>query len=497
MTTIQRKTAVVSIALIFTLLFFNTQTGINLLLFEVGALLLLRREIMQLAGQKFTRLILILWSLTAITSFVVHSAFAIFIHIMMSLLLFGLLNYTQAKNIITPLAAGFSNLFHAPKLWVNEKKNLSQKRKLPSLIIFIIPTVIIVAFLIIYSFANKIFGDLVATVITNTILNIARIVEHMNIELVFTVITGIVTGSMLIYRHRNETLANLDNKEEILRRKRRKRNFNIFHPKGLQHEYIAGVFLLFSLNVMISILNVIDITQVWFGFQWKGEDFASMVHEGTALLILAVVASMAVVLYFFRRNQNFYGKQLLRSLALIWIIQNAVLAVSVMMRNLHYVNLFSLSHKRIGVFIFLLVVFIGLITVWIKIRSKKTGWYLFRINSLQVVIILCVFTTFHWDKLIARFNFSRGSESFVYLSHMAALSDAALPYLDKQLEELELMSNEQFNNFNFREHGITPAEYVLVIAQRKEAFLEDYKKQDIRSWNVQDYLTYRHLIQHE
>jgi hypothetical protein len=495
MTTIQRKTAVGLIALIFTLLFFNQKTGLNLLLFEGGSLIMLRKEVHSFTRQKFGRLIVALWTITAATSFIVHSPFAIVVHVLMSLILIGSLNYEQVKNVITPIGTGIINLYHAPQQWIKERKDKSHKTKLPSLFIFVIPVVVIFAFLIIYSFANKIFGDLITTAITTTFDNLGHILEHMNSALIFTIVLGIVVGSALVYRHRSASLSQLDQLNETLERQRINRKNSFFHPLGLQHEYIAGIFLLISLNVLITILNIIDITHVWFGFHWKGEDFASMVHEGTALLIIAVLASIGVVLYYFRNNQNFYDKPLLRVLALIWILQNGVLAISVMMRNAHYVDLFSLSHKRIGVFIFLLMVFIGLITVWFKIKSKKTAWFLFKTNSLQVVIILCAFTTFHWDKLIARYNFSRGSASFVYLSHLAQLDDAALPYLEKSLAELEQLSYEQYNNFNFREKGLTPIEYYSAIATKKLMFIEVYKQRDWRSWNIQNYITFKKLNQ--
>jgi hypothetical protein len=177
----------------------------------------------------------------------------------------------------------------------------------------------------------------------------------------------------------------------------------------------------------------------------------------------------------------------------MWIAQNAVLAVSVCIRNYHYVDTFSLSHKRIGVFIFLIIVLIGLITVWIKVFRTKSSWYLFKTNAMQASVVLVAFSVFNWDTFIARYNFGRGSDSFIYLQHMASLDDSALPYLIKDPQMLEQLSYEQYNKFSFREKGLTPEEYVETVRLKKERFITEYAHRSILSWNLSDYLSFKKI----
>ena len=77
-----------------------------------------------------------------------------------------------------------------------------------------------------------------------------------------------------------------------------------------------------------------------------------------------ILISIIISLYLFRGNQNFYKKSvLLKKLALAWLAQNVILAFSVGIRNVHYIEHYALAHKRIGVFFFLLATIIGLALV--------------------------------------------------------------------------------------------------------------------------------------
>ena len=98
-------------------------------------------------------------------------------------------------------------------------------------------------------------------------------------------------------------------------------------------------------------VNIIDIDWVWLNFEYEGEiNLTQFVHEGTYLLILSILISMGIILYFFRKNLNFYpGKQKLQIITYIWIAQNAVLAVSVAARNKHYTHHSGHANTRIAV----------------------------------------------------------------------------------------------------------------------------------------------------
>jgi hypothetical protein len=233
----------------------------------------------------------------------------------------------------------------------------------------------------------------------------------------------------------------------------------------------------------------------WFNFEWEGQYLKQFVHEGTYLLILSIIISIILVLYYFRGNLNFYRKnKLLKYLSYIWLIQNAILAISVAIRNFWYINYFALAYKRIGVIIFLALTIYGLYTVVVKVWKRKSAFYLFKVNSFALLIVLVVSSVFNWDVIIARYNFKNSDKSFLHLDYMATLSDRALPYLDKSLYDLMVIDQLQKEKFPFEEKFLTPEEYHVIIEDRKKEFKNKWGEKGFLSWNYQEYLAYRKLF---
>ena len=86
---------------------------------------------------------------------------------------------------------------------------------------------------------------------------------------------------------------------------------------------------------------------------------------------------------------------------------------------------------------FLLMVLVGLITVFLKIWSRKTNYFLFRVNAWAGVVALVLATTVHWDEFIAGYNLKRKDTVELDVSFLLSLSDKALPLLDTNIVALQ------------------------------------------------------------
>ena len=191
---------------------------------------------------------------------------------------------------------------------------------------------------------------------------------------------------------------------------------------------------------------------------------------------------------------NFYpGNRLLKRLSYAWIIQNMILAISVGFRVYWYIYYFALAYLRIGVIIFLVITVIGLITILIKVRSGKSFFYLFRVNTLSIFIVLTLSSLVNWDNVIAKYNFSHFERSFVHLDWLCTLSDKALPILDKSPEFLSQVKQTQDVRFSFEMKYMEPKMYRNIIQLRKKMFLEDMEKRSFLSWNLADAMAERKL----
>jgi hypothetical protein len=197
---------------------------------------------------------------------------------------------------------------------------------------------------------------------------------------------------------------------------------------------------------------------------------------------------MFVLLFFFRGNLNFYKRnKWLRYGAYGWIAQNAILVISVLLRDYYYITHMGLAYKRIGVLVFLLMVLMGLITVFIKIHQRKTVYYLWRVNGWFAVVLLVTASCVHWDETIAGYNLAHKNSIPIDVKFLLTLSDKTLPLLDKNRDVLDKEKNtviyDSYDRHDMLYYGVTPVQFFEI---RKKDFFEKQKTYSWLSWNVAD-----------
>jgi hypothetical protein len=490
-------------AVIFTAVFYKQTLGLNLLLFEslLTAWLFISKQVAFkgkiqvgcLAGLIITSLFTVL----------THSAFSIIVNYLLLFVLSGIIIYPEAKSLISSAGISFIKIFASQGRFINEISDLKIKGHRPlSFIwksrIFIIPLLVIVLFIALYRNSNPVFDKLVVNAGHYFRMGWDYIFKDIDFLLILTFLFGLAVSNFFFMKINAQSVINSDlNSDDDLKRKKRKFTVN-FRFNALKNEYKSGIFLLLLLNLILMVLNVIDIYWVWFNFKWEGQYLKQFVHEGTYLLILSVIISIILVLYFFRGNINYYsGNKFLKYLASLWLVQNGILTISVAIRNFWYINYFSLAYKRIGVIIFLILTFYGLITVLIKVRHRKSAFYLFRTNANVLVFILIISSIINWDNFIAKYNFKHSENSFLHLDFMSTLPDKTLPYLDKSLDELSRIDKVQKEKFPFEQKFMNPLEYYKEIEFRKMKFKKRWESKSILSWNLPEYMAYRKLFSQE
>jgi hypothetical protein len=259
---------------------------------------------------------------------------------------------------------------------------------------------------------------------------------------------------------------------------------------SLKNEYRRGVITLSLINLLLLIVNVVDISSVWFNGQHDVANTTDMqssaamrssaVHSSTDALIFSIFLAMAVLLFFFRGNINFLRKnKVIQQLAYVWIIQNLLLGITVAIRNWYYIDDFGLTTKRIGVFAFLLCTSIGLLTFYFKISQKKSTFYLVRVNSWVVTGIFLLLCLVDWDPVIAKYNISHLAPDKLDKHYLLWLNDHALPVM---IEHKELFTNN------------AESKQEEELQWRAQHFVDNYEKRSWPSWNYADYRVYHYLI---
>jgi len=486
-------------AILFTFLFYNESVALNILLFHVfvlGVYFYTKRidfhnklQLLTFAGSSISALLIVIY----------NTDYSVFLYILSIFLFVGVSSYQRARSLYFGIAIAFDAFFRAQFSFLESFSSIGGKsvsKKLFKVIkIIFIPLIIIYLFVVLYSSSNPVFDKYLQKIglFMNKIFG--NFFENLNIGLIFTFILGIILAAYLFLSKGNNLLVESELRQNENLTRKRKRSTLSFSNISLKYEYRAGIFLFSCLNILLLVVNVIDINWVWFGFEWNGNYLKQFVHEGTYLLILSIVISMAITIYFFRANLNFFTKNKpLKALAYTWLAQNAVLTLSVAIRNIWYIKYFALAYKRIAVFFFLLLVLYGIFTIILKIRQQKSVFFLLSRNTLAVYIVLLFSSFFNWDNIIARYNFKNSDSAFLHLNFMATLSNKTLPLLDKNLEELQLIEQQQNKLFSFEEQFLTTQEYFNTIEQRKIDFKNDWENKSWISWNYADYKAYNYLF---
>lgn len=494
---------------LITLLFYKQPFGLNLILFEaifLGYLFTFEKIKLNTTNSLFS------FGAVLITVFFTvyhHTLISYISNFLIFLLFLGVIIAPEVKSIINSLSLGFSNIIMAQRniklIHAGDKERSRPfKAVFKRFRIFFLPVIIILVFILIYSWSSPKFAEITGAITDFINEKISFILEYIEFSFFLMIIVSFLISVFLILRARNNTIIENDQKStDELKRYRIKHNCS-FGMTDLKNEYRSAVFLFVALNIIILVLNITDINSVWFNFEWEGQFLKQFVHHGTYLLIFAILISIIIVLYFFRGNLNFFSKiKLIRTLSYIWIAQNVILTISVLIRNLYYIDHFALAYKRIAVMFFLLLTIYGLYTVFQKVKGKKTSYYLIRKNSFAWIIALVVATGFNWDVIIARYNFRHSETAFVHLNFLGRLSDNALHELDQPIERLNTIRVEQRKKYSGSSSGSfklfdrvydTPEEYFNRIGSRKRAFKQRYETQGILSWNYAEYKTYHALF---
>ncbi|RSK51435.1 DUF4153 domain-containing protein [Hymenobacter rigui] len=254
-------------------------------------------------------------------------------------------------------------------------------------------------------------------------------------------------------------------------------------PLDLRKEYLAALAVFGLINTLLLVVNVIDVRWIWLGFTPEpGFDLTQFVHEGTYVLILSILLAMGIVLWFFRRNLNFYQRGLptLRWGATVWVLQNVVLTISVGLRNYYYILYTGLAYKRIGVYGFLLLTLFGLLTVLLKIWQRRSAYSLVRLNGLAAYGLLLVLALGNWEIWIARYNLSPRFRT-VDLGFLLEMPERVLPELVARQSMLDGATRIIISPpGSYTETTATPEQAKAAIQNRVAAWQRNYP--EYHSW---------------
>lgn len=269
---------------------------------------------------------------------------------------------------------------------------------------------------------------------------------------------------------------------------------------SIENQVRSGVILLFLLNLLLLLVNLLDINYLWFSHALPaGMSYSVFVHQGTGQLIFSIIIAILIIMFYFKGRVNFFEKnKTIRLLAFAWIIQNVFMIMSTAFRNNLYINEYSLTYRRIGVYIWLLLALIGLCTTFWKIMRLKTNWFLFRSNSWLFYAVLVISCFINWDGLVTKYNVEKAVVKNKTLDkfYLLSLSDVNLPDLFMLPDSLKNESwHESDEDFLCSSRVDRQEDFKKELSKKLYDFMKRMKQKDWRSWNLTDSRTLERLLE--
>ncbi|MBL7985055.1 MAG: DUF4173 domain-containing protein [Flavobacteriales bacterium] len=475
-------------AVLFTFLFHGTGIGINLLLFEC-AMVGLWAVLYGLPRRSDVGLTIGGILITAAMVAVHASSLAITMNIIAVVIGTGVLLAPQLGALHHAAALSATHFLHAQGAFLgalplfggtaSTAKRFNARTWIPALL----APLVILLFIAIYRASNPRFDALM---------------DELDADIALVFLLGLSTCAFLLFRtyhtplqqwaakHHDAVLPTLAMEEAD-------------HQAMLLAEARTAVLLIGMLDLVLLVVNVLDVRYVWFDFRFEGQYLKQFVHEGTYLLILSILLGAAIVLYYFRGDLNFIRNSgALRWLSYAWLLQNALLAVSVGVRNARYIEHYALAYKRIGVGFFLVAIIAALVIILLKVHRRRSHHYVVRWNMRCVFALALLMSVFDWDTIIARYNMAHRERAFIELKFLTKLAYKTLPLLVRSKLELEnldsynrevLGGTHRYNRWLYME----PVTYAGLIDERIQRFTTDYPQRSWREWNLAEDQAYHVL----
>lgn len=494
-----KRWIVILFTLTFNFFFWQETFGINLILFTAifGSLLALLFPDQRKKKQTYLGVIGII-----ITSIAVLYHNSLFSKIMMFASIFlyvASLVETELKTIYYLIPSGFLGMITSPfrkNDFYSSPTNQVSGKSVKWIKLLLIPSSILILFVIIYSIANPVFSNKLNLIIDNLGDYLSHIFEYYPFSRFLFIGLGLLFGIGVFY-YKSLDIFNEREAKHIPNLKRKRYHINrIISMMALKSERNGAIITIIMLNVLLFMINLIDFNVFIIQDSISITDsFSDNLHKGTWMLIFSIFLSAAIVLYIFRGNLNFYSKnKLLKSITYIWIVQNIVLCFSVFARVYHYINHHGLAYKRIGVIIFVTATILGLLTLIVKVKNKKTVSYLFKLNGISIFSILIISSFFNWDVIIAKHNFENAKTKNIDYIFELNMSDKVLPILDQHRSLLEA-NNKKYLSYRFSFDWISSQTLIERLDQRIENFKNSQAKKSWLSWNYADDKTQKYFIE--
>ncbi|WP_158974139.1 DUF4173 domain-containing protein [Cellulophaga sp. L1A9] len=442
-------------SLVFSVLLYSKTMGINLVILS---LVIITLVLLEHKSQKETIKYALAYLFTALMVFLDPTHFKVFIHAVAFLIYVGK-TIAPKNSLYLSWFIGLTNMVLASIHQLNnylkkeDKKNAAVSSKTKTIFKALSITLgLIILFSLLYKKSNPVFSGLIS------LINF----DFLSFPWLLFTVFGYFIFLHILKPYYPEKLIALDTEQDNTLKKSTP-NFSLEQSKKLAEEYTLGSIIFIALNSLLFIFLITDFIYLIDANTSTNSEYSKSVHQGVYALLLSILCAIAIILYFFRGDLNFYTKSKhIKTLCYIWIAMNLILVLFTWYKNYTYVATLGLTYKRIGVFVYLLFILAGLCTTYLKVSKTKSFIYLIRSNVAVIFAVLFLSATIPWDNYITYYNLNTIKN--VDLQYLIDLGDT---------NSIQLKKYSEVNKATIFQASIS-TKYSQFIKQEKEKSWQEY-----------------------
>lgn len=387
--------------ILFIILFYDQNIGMNLGIITIiySVLTFFRTPA---KNKTTTFFFLFILSLLSAAAFAWYGDFPSFLAVVSSVVLLGYRSKNRRMKILLLIPVIVTNCstflcrFFSFDKWLPKRKIPGFWQKMFAFIF--IPLLLIFVFFGIYSAGSDHFANLFTNIEFDINFWQLIAITALGLFVAFNYWNYVVEKSI----YKTNSILNNDFNE---RDKTLKPTYSFF---DLDTERMSGVISLLALNILLIFFIVTYNYEQFFETVKSPSQLSQETHDRVNVVIISIVMAIFVIMFYFKSSFNFDPKAgLMKVFAKIWIFLNAVLVISALVKNSECVDNYGFTYKRLGVYAFLILSFIGLIMTFIKIQFRKKNAFLFNTMMWYVygAILLCSYI--NWGAIITYENLKR------------------------------------------------------------------------------------------
>ena len=391
---------------LFTALFYGEDLGLNFGILGICYALL---TLYQTPEKNRTRKFLIIFVLGVLSNvaFAWYGDFVSFLAVFSSMFLLAFLskNKDLKSILVIPLFVvnfvTFVYRFFKFEDWLPKTQTSRAVQKLISL--FLIPGILLLLFLGIYSVASTNFSGIFTDYEFDFNAWEFFVLSALGFFIAFNYWNFKVENFLFSWNHqlKNDFL----NEEKSLKPSFSFLDFNA--------ERRSGIVSLLALNLLLIVFIITFNYEVFVEIPRSADQLSGETHQRVNAVILSIIMAVLVILFYFKGSFNFDQEaKPLKILAKIWVVLNAILVISALIKISEYVVNFGLTYKRMGVYAFLILALIGLFFTFIKIQKPKTNAFIFNHMIWYFYGTILVSSFINWGNFATVYNLKNGKGDF-------------------------------------------------------------------------------------